>query len=219
MASGFLGVIMLDTRFPRPPGDIGAAETWVRAGIPFQRRVVPGASARRVVQQQDPALLAPFIQAAQSLAAEGARLITTSCGFLAAWQAQLQAAVGVPVITSSLLQCAGLARPGIVTFDADALHPALLRQAGVPAGTPVEGLAPGCELQARILADDPVLDLAQAQADVVAAALRLVARQPQIQHLVLECTNMPPYRLAVQQATGRPVHDLETWLLQAWPGG
>lgn len=212
----FLGVIVLDTRFPRPPGDIGCPQTWTRAGIPARLRVVPGASARRVVQQQDPALLGPFIDAARSLADDGARLISTSCGFLAGWQAELQAVVPVPVITSSLLQCADLPAPGIVTFDAASLHPSLLRKAGVPAGTPVHGLAPGCELQSRILADDTVLDLAQAQQDVVAAAMRLVSRHPQVRTVVLECTNMPPYRAAVEAATGRPVHDLETWLLAVW---
>ncbi|MFC3685334.1 aspartate/glutamate racemase family protein [Hydrogenophaga luteola] len=215
-AVAFLGVIVLDTRFPRPPGDIGSPQTWVRAGIPARLRVVPGASARRVVQEQDPALLGPFIDAARSLAADGACLITTSCGFLAGWQAELQAAVPVPVITSSLLQCSDLPAPGIVTFDAASLHHALLRRAGVPDGTPVEGLAPGCELQSRILADNTLLDLAQAQRDVVAAAVQLVSRHPQVQTVVLECTNMPPYRAAVEQATGRPVHDLETLMLAAW---
>lgn len=215
-AQGFLGVIVLDTHFPRPPGDVGCPQTWARAGIPARLRVVPGASAQRVVQEQDPVLLGPFVDAARTLEAEGARLITTSCGFLAAWQAELQAAVSVSVITSSLLQCAELPAPGIVTFDAASLHPGLLRKAGVPDGTPVTGLAPGCELQSRILADDTVLDLAQAQRDVVAAAVQLVSRHPQVQTVVLECTNMPPYRSAVEVATGRPVHDLETLLLAAY---
>ena len=214
--AGFLGVIVLDTHFPRPPGDIGCPGTYARAGIPARLLTVNGASARRVVQQQDPALLGPFVDAARTLAEQGARLITTSCGFLAGWQAELQAAVDVPVITSSLLQCADLPAPGIVTFDAASLHHSLLQRAGVPDGTPVEGLAPGCELQSRILADDTVLDLAQAQQEVVSAAVRLVSQHPQVQTVVLECTNMPPYRAAVAQATGRPVHDLETLLLTAW---
>lgn len=216
--SGFLGVLVLDTRFPRPPGDMGCPATYSRAGIPARLLTVHGASARRVVQEQDPALLQPFVDAARQLAAQGARLITTSCGFLAAWQQELQAAVPVPVITSSLLQCAGLPKPGIVTFDADSLHPTLLQRAGVPAGAPVAGLRPGCELQSRILANDTTLDLAQAQADVVQAALALVTQHPGVQHIVLECTNMPPYRDAVAQATGRPVHDLETLLLARWLG-
>lgn len=218
VTEGCLGVIMLDTRFPRPPGDIGSPDTWARAGIPVRFITVPGASARRVVQAQDPALLGPFVEAARSLAGQGARLITTSCGFLAGWQAELQAAVDVPVITSSLLQCARLPSPGIVTFDAASLHADLLRRAGVPEGTPVEGLRPGCELQSRILADDTRLNLQQASDDVVEAAMRLVAKHHEVQHLVLECANMPPYRTAVAQATGRSVHDLESWLLEIWSG-
>lgn len=215
---GFLGVLVLDTRFPRPPGDIGCPATYTRVGIPARLLTVAGASARRVVQAQDPALLQPFVDAARQLAHQGARLITTSCGFLVGWQRELQAAVDVPVVTSSLLQCAGLQAPGIVTFDAASLHPPLLQRAGVPAGTPVAGLHPGCELQARILADDTTLDLAQAQADVVQAAQDLVTLHPGVQHIVLECTNMPPYRDAVARATGRPVHDLETLLLATWLG-
>lgn len=213
---GFLGVIVLDTRFPRPPGDIGSPATFERAGIPVRFCTVPGASAQRVVREQDSALLAPFVDAARSLAAEGARLITTSCGFLALWQQELQSAVAVPVVASSLLQCGHLPQPGIVTFDAPSLHADLLQRAGVPPGTPVEGLAPGCELQARILANDPGLDLEQARDDVVGAAVRLVARCPVVQSVVLECTNMPPYREAVARATGRPVFDLETLLLARW---
>jgi hypothetical protein len=57
------------------------------------------------------------------------------------------------------------------------------------------------------------MDLAQAQSDVVRAAIELVDRHPQVRHIVLECANMPPYRQAVAQATGRTVHDLETLLL------
>ena len=214
--AGFLGVIVLDTHFPRPPGDIGSPATYARAGIAARLLTVPGASARRVVQTQDPALLGPFEDAARTLVEQGARLVTTSCGFLAGWQAELQAAVPVPVITSSLLQCAELPAPGIVTFDAASLHQGLLQRAGVPEGTPVEGLTPGCELQSRILAEDTVMDFALAQMDVVSAAVRLVSRCPQVQTVVLECTNMPPYRSAVAQATGRPVHDLETLLLKTW---
>ena len=41
---GFLGVLMLDTRFPRPPGDVGNAQTYERAGIPVRFVTVQGLS-------------------------------------------------------------------------------------------------------------------------------------------------------------------------------
>jgi hypothetical protein len=48
----------------------------------------------------------------------------------------------------------------------------------------------------------------------VAAAQRLVARHPEIETIVLECTNMPPYADAVSAATGRKVHHLVSLLTQ-----
>ena len=215
-ASPFLGVILLDTHFMRPPGDIGQPETYRRAGIPARFIRVTAATARRVVQQADPALLAPFVQAAQALEQAGAALITTSCGFLARYQDHLQTAVGVPVISSSLLMCRSLTSVGIVTFDACNLGADVLAGAKVPALVPVEGLVPGCALHTAILQDHPVMELTQTRDDVVQAALRLLQRHPHLQHIVLECTNMPPYRDAVAQATGCQVHDLETLLLKQW---
>lgn len=208
-----VGVIMLDTRFPRPPGDLGQLQTYQRAGLAARMRRVPQASAMRVVKQADPTLLKPFLDAAMTLVAEGATLITTTCGFLARHQKALQAAVPVPVYTSSLLWCKHLPGCGILTFDAASLSVDVLEGAEVPPGTPMAGLEPGCEMHRAILEDIPEMDLAQVQSNVVQAAQRLVRDHPQLRHIVLECGNMPPYRQAVVQATGRTVHDLQTLLL------
>ncbi len=216
LAPPFLGILMLQTRFPRPPGDIGCAQTWLRAGIAVRFLTVDGASPQRVVQQADRSLLAPFILAAQSLAAQGAALISTSCGFLAAYQDDLANAVATPVLSSSLLQCQHLRRPGILSIDACALQPAILAAAGVPHACPVQGVMPGSELHRRILNNEAELDLAEAERNVVAAALALVRRAPTVENIVLECTNMPPYRDAIAAATGRPVYDIETLLCSTW---
>ena len=218
MPQRFLGILMLDTRFPRPVGDVGNPETYSRAGIPVRFATVRGASPQRVVHEADPALLQPFLDAALELQRQGASMLSTSCGFLARWQATLSRALAVPVVTSSLLQVSRCRRPGIVTIAAASLTPAVLDAAGVPAGTPLQGVEPGCEFHRRILANDSTMDLAQAERDVVAAALRLVGRHPEVAEIVLECTNMPPYRNAVARATGRPVHDIETLLLAEWAG-
>lgn len=208
-----LGVLMLDTRFPRVPGDIGHA-----ASLPFatRYRVVRGASPQRAVRERDPALLQPFIDAGRALVDEGVAGITTSCGFLVLFQDALQAALPrVPVWTSSLLLLPRLQRhgvAGVVTVDAAALGADHLRAAGAATDTPVEGLAPGCAFQRTLLNDEPTLDTAAARDATVAAALRLVERHPAIDAIVLECTNMPPYADAVRAATGRAVHDLVSLL-------
>ena len=208
-----LGVLMLDTRFPRVAGDAGNPQSWP---MPVRFAVVQGASARRVVHEGDPALLKPFIDAAQRLVEAGAAAITTSCGFLVQFQAALQAALPVPVWTSSLLKLRELESPGVITVDAQSLTAAHLLAASARADTPVEGLTPGCSLQTTLLDDLPQMDTTAAELDVTAAALRLVRRVPAVRSLVLECTNMPPYAAAVQRATGRPVHHLLSLVTERW---
>ncbi len=213
MSAAYLGILMLDTRFPRPLGDAGNPASWP---MPVRPAVVPGASPQRVVRDADPALLPPFIAAARQLVHDGAAAITTSCGFLVLWQHALQAALPVPVWTSSLLKLRELNRPGILTVDAQALGKAHLLAADADAATPIEGLKRGCPLQQTLLHNLPALDAVRAQADVVAAAIQLVQRHPQIDSIVFECTNLPPYADAVQRATTLPVHHLLSFVQERW---
>lgn len=212
-AQPFLGVLMLDTRFPRLPGDVGHPASFA---MPVRHRVVAGATAWRVVREPDPYLAQPFIEAGRSLVAEGARALTTSCGFLVQLQHVLQAALPVPVWSSSLLALPALERPGVLTVDAAALGAAHFLAAGADPATPVEGLLPSGHLQRVLLEDRSTLDPARAEAEVVACAQRLVQRHPEVRELVLECTNMPPYADAVAAATGRPVHHLLTLVHEHW---
>ena len=112
-----IGILMLDTRFPRIPGDIGNAKTY--PGIPIRYRVVRNARADRIMgQDPDPSLLQPFIDAAKELEAEGCRAITTSCGFLAKFQKELAAsALYLPglYLTGCKYRCDGNGRG--VTFS------------------------------------------------------------------------------------------------------
>jgi len=210
-----LGILMLQTRFPRPLGDIGHPGTF---GFAVRRRVVPSATPQRVVRGVDAALLAPFIAVAQTLVADGCTAITTSCGFLARWQRELQAALPVPVWSSALLQLAEQQaqgrRCGVITIEAASLGIAHFEGVGADPATPVEGIAAGSALHRTLLQDLPELDEADAQAQVLAAAQRLLMRQPDIDTLVLECTNLPPYAAALRAATGRRVLDVVNLLQQ-----
>jgi Asp/Glu/hydantoin racemase len=212
-----LGLLMLQTRFPRPPGDIGHPRT---LAFPVRHRLVRGATPERVLRSSEAAVLQPFVEAAQALVAEGCQAIATSCGFLARWQRELQAALPVPVWSSALLQ---LAEPqvqgrrcGVITIDAAALGAAHFEGVGADPSTPVEGITPGSALQRTLLQDLPTLDVADAQAQVLAAAQRLCAREPDIDTLVLECTNLPPYAPALRAATGLAVLDVVTLLNARW---
>ena len=209
-----IGVLMLESRFPRIPGDMGNAETW---DFPVIYRVVPKATPDQVVRKGAAGLLPAFIAAAKELEAEGVAAITTTCGFLSLFQDELARAVSVPVVTSSLLQVACVnallpkgKRAGILTISADSLSAAHLAAAGVPAGTPIA--APSGHFAQAILGDLPEMDIEQARADNVAAALGLVQTHPDIGAIVLECTNMTPYARAIQDATNMPVFSIVSYM-------
>lgn len=210
-----IGIVMLDTRFARIPGDIGNAGTW---DFPVLYRVVEDATPVRVVRKKSEGLLAPFISAAQALAAQGVRAVTTSCGFLAVYQKQIAAQVPVPVYTSSLMQIPLVHRMvgphrkvGVITVDSRFLTPELLGEVGA-ADVPlvVEGTEGGEELTRVLIDGKEDLDVAKAEQDVVRAARRLLERDAAVGAIVLECTNMPPYARSVQRATGLPVFDIVT---------
>lgn len=215
-----VGILMLDTRFPRLRGDIGNAKTF---GFPVSYLTVHGASPARVVKEGDPSLLDPFIEGARELERRGCKAITTSCGFLALFQEALAAAVGVPVFTSSLLQIPLLSRLfgarakiGIMTARAASLterHFAQCGAAEVPRA--VAGMDSSPEfskvyLEERGQQASLSLDPERARAELSAAAAKLVAENPDIRAVVLECTNMPPFRDAIQEACGKPVYDIVT---------
>ena len=209
-----VGILVLDTRFPRPPGDIGNATTF---DFPVQYHSVRGASPDRVVRRGDQDLLAMFIDGARALERLGVRAITTSCGFLAKFQPGLASAVQVPVFTSSLMLVPLVHRMlpsgravGIMTVDSSSLGPAHLTGAGITPDMPiaVTGLETEKEFSRVLLDDELELDFEAARAEHVAVARRLVQEHPEVGAIVLECTNMPPYAADVQAATGLPVFDI-----------
>ena len=215
--NGFLGVLMLDTCFPRPEGDIGHPSAF---GVPTRRCVITGAWPDKIVQSgaglRKGRVVAPILQLARRLEQEGARALTTSCGFLVLLQKELQAQVQIPVVTSSLLQLPGLLglhqKVGVLTISSSKLGVEHLRAAGVPKerlkDVLVQGVDAKGEFASSILGNKPTMDLVKAGADVVAAAVKLKQREPALTDMVLECTNMPPYRAAIEAATG-----IKTWAL------
>ncbi|QHP68311.1 aspartate/glutamate racemase family protein [Bradyrhizobium sp. LCT2] len=208
-----LGILMLEARFPRIPGDMGNGTTWP---FPVLYRVVNGASPEKVVLNGAAGLLPDFIDAAKDLVRLGAEAITTNCGFLSLFQKEIAAAVGVPVATSSLMQVPWVQatlppgkRVGLVTVSGSTLTPAHLEGVGVPLDTPLVGTENGKEFfRVLIKAEKDDMDVDLAERDVVEAGKLLVAKNPDVGAIVLECTNMPPYAAALQAEVGLPVYDI-----------
>jgi len=216
-----VGILMLDTRFPRIPGDMGNAATFP---FPVRYHRVGGADPDLVVRRGAEGLLPDFVEGARALEREGVGAITTNCGFLVKYQRDLAAAVAVPVFTSSLLLVplvhrmlpAGR-RVGLMTVNAASLGPEHLAGAGIGPDLPlaVAGMEGEKEFTRVLLDDELELDVDLAREEHVRVARRLVAEHPDIGAIVLECTNMPPYTADIQRETGRPVFDITSLVRMA----
>lgn len=210
-----IGVLMLDTKFPRIPGDVGNAFTF---DFPVRYQTVVGANPTRVVKEADPTLLEPFIEGAKALEAAGCGAITTSCGFLVMFQKEMAAAVDVPVLTSSLLQVPFVARMlgphrkvGILTARASSLTEKHFKGAGMEdCSYAIQGMEEFPEFTNAFIEGHTVLNVEKARDEMVEAAKKLVNENPEVGAIVFECTNMPPFAHAVQQAVGLPVFDIVT---------
>ncbi|MGH6902382.1 MAG: aspartate/glutamate racemase family protein [Geminicoccaceae bacterium] len=211
-----VGILMLEARFPRLPGDVGNAGTWP---FPVLYKVVPGASPDRVVRRKAEGLLDGFVAGGRELVGQGADGIVTNCGFLSLFQADLAAACGVPVATSALIQAPVIERllppgrrVGILTVCAASLTPEHLAAAGVALDTPVIGTDGGREFTRVLLGNELELDVAAAERDILEAGDQLVARHPEVGAVLLECTNMCPYAHALGERLGLPVFDMVSFV-------
>lgn len=212
-----IGILMLESRFPRFRGDIGHPKTFDPPAIV---RTVRTASPRRVVEGQAFGLLDGFVKAAKDLQQAGARLITTSCGFLVLHQAALAGAVDVPLVSSSLLAVPPAARklrahglrPAILTISSENLTRAHLDAAGCPPDIPIGAPEPDSHFCTQILGNRTTMDKAIARQDVIAAARKLMDCHEGIGALILECTNMPPYASDLAELFRIPILSLPSLL-------
>ena len=212
-----IGILMLDTIFPRIPGDIGNAKSY--PNVPVRYKVVKDAFCHRIMgQDHDPTLLQPFIQAAQELEAEGCRAITTSCGFLGSFQQQLADAVSIPVFTSTLLLVPMIRTMlnrnrsiGILTECADMMTEIHFNQAGwsskdIPVH--VSGLSPDSAFSQLIIGDNLEGNWEQMAECIQEMTQRHMEQHPDTGALLLECTNYAPFTKMIQDIAQVPVFSI-----------
>ncbi|WP_231446480.1 aspartate/glutamate racemase family protein [Brevibacterium zhoupengii] len=202
-----LGVLMLETGFDRIPGDIGNPDTF---DFPVIYRTVTGATSKRVVHQQDSGLIDLFAEAAADLVREGAVAITTSCGFLARFQFELSARISVPFTASAIDYLNRLSDThssvAVITADAGALNANVLGPTAL-APTAIVGMENSRAFRSAIIEETMKLDPAAVEREVVEVARQLARQHPELDAVVLECTNLPPYRAAITEVLQIPIYD------------
>ncbi|MCR5814718.1 MAG: aspartate/glutamate racemase family protein [Desulfovibrio sp.] len=209
-----LGILMLESHFPRIVGDVGNARTW---DFPVLYKVVKGSLPHKVVLDLNDEDLQPFVLAAQELEAQGVRAITTSCGFLSLFQQKLANVLHIPLFTSALMLLPSLllAFQGkkllILTANSQTLTDRHLQAVGIDnalkgsafdiVGTQDKEMFTNFTVQNWQSVDTEVC--AREILDCLEAALS----KEQYAGILLECTNMPPYSDRIRQKFHLPVFD------------
>lgn len=209
-------VLQLDTDFPRIAGDVGCAETYL-SDIEIIR--IKAATVAKVVTNRPQDIeIGPFESA---LSAARGEVIVTSCGFLSYWQIHLAALTEKPFISSSLIALDTLSRrytPDellILTFDANSLTAAHLGK-NKSYTTSILGLPETNHLRRVIAENQTHLDTGRATKEITAHVAAHIT--PKHRHILLECTNLPPYKATLTAQTGLPVTDILT-LIEAKRAG
>lgn len=223
-----IGVLMLDTGFMRLPGDIGHGSTWP---FPVQYALMEGVTGPMVMaaaagdREAAAPLIDRFVDAANRLAQLGVDGVTTSCGFLVAFQREIAARCAVPVATSSLLQIPlaasvlqGNRRVGVLTAKRSALTDAHLLAANAAPDTPVAGLPESSRFFQNQLTNAAVVDFDDHARDLLDCAARLLDEHPDVGAIVSECANFAPYSSLIAERFGVAVYDIVS-MVQWFQGG
>lgn len=194
-----VSVLQLDTRFCRVPGDVGCAESYLHDPEIIR---VPCASVANIVTDQPGQIdLDPFLNAIERATGD---VVVTSCGFLSPFQDQLQSITPKPIIASVLNMLSdldvmkGADRSSVLTFDATRLVEAHFPNPYRANDFRVVGLRPNNPLRQRIEEDVPDCFDASDVVNAVVADFAL-AVMPTTETVILECTNLPPYKLQMRR--------------------
>lgn len=205
-----VGVIMLNTRFPRLLGDIGNSQSFdiECEFICMEKSRVSNIVVDNIADE----LIEEITLTARKLQDNDATIITTSCGFLGLVQERIQNELHVPFIASSLMLTPFLrtlfgpkSTIGVLTFDSKTLsHKHFNRHHD--SNIIIAGIENGHELHRVIKNDETYLNRKLAEQDALQTAESLVEQGASC--LLLECTNLSPYKSAIRKKTSLPVFDL-----------
>ena len=207
-----IGILILDSIFPRIEGDVGNARTWK---YPVLYKKVVGGTPKKVVMELTAEDICPFIDAAKELESEGVKAITTSCGFLALFQKELSEAVRIPVFTSALLmvpmvkRMIGTKKVGVLTASKGTLSDGHLRAAGVnKADCVIKGLEDKPNFTHFTVQNWTEVEVEACRRELRQATSEMLESDDSIGAVVLECTNMPPFSRDIQEVSKLPVFDI-----------
>lgn len=211
-----LTVLQLDTAFPRIPGDVASADSY---DCDVDIVTIPAATVASIVTDQPECSDIRGFEAAIDTINDKANdgdIITTSCGFLCYWQKHLASRTRLPFISSALIDLPRLSAKygqnlGILTFDASTLAKPAYADAMAGFDGYVLGLPADAHLRQVITQNAFKLDSQRAETEIIELVHNMMM-DTSIDALLLECTNLPPYKAALKAEFGIEIYDILTVL-------
>jgi len=214
-----IGILLIENYVPFIPGDVANASSYP---FPVRFASLPGFTPARLFAH-DTSFVDEAIAAGRTLVDAGVRAVTGDCGFLALYQTQIAAELGIPVFLSSLLQLDFMdriispgKRIGIITANKASMDHSILSAVSSVSDSRlvIAGLEDKRHFVSAVFDEDGVLDSEIVEKEVLQAVSELEERtgSTPLGAILLECSLLPPYAAAVQEATGLPVFDYNTMI-------
>ena len=207
-----IGILMLDSQFPRIVGDVGNAKTWK---YPVLYKVVEGFKPDKVVLNLEMNDIEPFIEAALELQNMGVKAITTSCGFLAMFQKEIVKYLSIPVFTSTLVMLPMLCRITgkvlVLSANSEKLTYKHLEAACgdlAPYQYKIIGTQNKNSFTNFTVENWKSVDTNQCEKDILETLHEELDKDNSYKCILLECTNLPPYTDAIRNEFQLPVFDI-----------
>lgn len=206
------GILMLDSTIPRLPGDPGHAETF---SFPVRYGVIRDFPFEDLVEIR-PDHIDRIIKVAIDLQNEGVNFIVADCGLFSVFQHEIADALTIPFIGSSLNLLPLISnflssrqKVGLITGDTRLLKTEHLTAAGAdPKRLVTRGMENSKEFQSVVIRRGEKLDPGAMRTGVLTAVDDLFNSGETIGAVVLECTNLIPFRSDIQTQFNTPVFDM-----------
>ena len=217
-----IGILVLDLWYPYMPGNVANASTY---NFPVLFKILKGSTIPQILKA-DPSLLDLIVEGGKELEQQGVRAIIGSCGYFGHFQKETSKRLSVPTFLSSILQAPIIMRGlkpeqkiGIICGSAPHLKPSLLTQCGIDdlSRIVIVGAQDLPEFR-NILQCTGHFNSYKIKQELVGLAKKFVSDNPDIGAIMLECSDMPPYAWAIQNAVRLPVFDfisLINWIYNA----
>jgi len=206
-----IGIVVLELWYPLVPGNVANGSTF---DFPVLFKILKGSTGQQI-STADPILLDMILEAGEELERQGARAIVGACGYFANYQKAASEKLNLPTFLSSVLQVPiilqGLKpdqKVGIICANAPAFTPDLMSQCGITDQSRVVIVgAQECPEFHNIFDGTGHFNSYKVGQEIVGLAKDLVGKHPEVGAILLECSDMPPYARAVQNAVRLPVFD------------